>query len=127
MNGQPIRPSSVSTCDRAIAAVSLSSQIRRDSPELEQLINVLVDSEVTVRRLGSTALNLCYLACGRLDAYWSSHARIWDVAAGVLILAEAGGTIRHPADQPFDWEDTRFIATSNPQLYADLQRFLSLE
>ncbi len=127
LNGRTIQPSSVCRCEQAMAAVSLPAQIERDSVALEQLINVMVDSQMTVRRLGSTALNLCYLACGRLDAYWSGNAKIWDVAAGVLVLREAGAQIRHIGGRPFDWDDPRFIATSNQQLYRDLQRFLSFE
>jgi myo-inositol-1(or 4)-monophosphatase len=46
-----------------------------------------------VRRLGSAALNLCYVACGRLDGFWASSLKIWDIAAGVLIVREAGGVV----------------------------------
>ncbi len=48
---------------------------------------------ISVRRLGSAALDMCQVACGRVDAYWQSHLNVWDFAAGKLILEEAGGRV----------------------------------
>lgn len=53
-----------------------------------------------VRRLGSAALDMCYVACGRLDAYWELSIHLWDIAAAALILQEAGGIVRGINGQP---------------------------
>ena len=53
-----------------------------------------------VRRLGAATLNLAYLAAGRLDAYRSSRLAAWDVAAGMLLVTEAGGTVTHVDGAP---------------------------
>ena len=73
-----------------------------------------------IRRTGSSALNLCYLAAGRFDLYWSYSTHIWDVAAGVLILREAGGCVTSPAGGRFCLEKADFLAAANPTLHAQL-------
>ena len=62
----------------------------------EDFVNELVapmKNLAGIRRLGSAALDLCYVACGRFDAFWEHHLSAWDVAAGVLIVREAGGKV----------------------------------
>jgi myo-inositol-1(or 4)-monophosphatase len=54
-----------------------------------------------VRRLGSAALDLCYVACGRFDGFWEQKLQPWDVAAGALIVQEAGGRVTDIAGLPF--------------------------
>lgn len=81
----------------------------------------LLPSVRDVRRLGSAALDLCYLACGRIDCFYEAHMMEWDKAAGTLIVEEAGGRVgvlRAPAG-----EDHGVIAAS-PQLYDRFVRLL---
>jgi myo-inositol-1(or 4)-monophosphatase len=73
-----------------------------------------------IRRSGSAALNLCYLAAGRFELYWSYATKIWDVAAGVLIVQEAGGIVTSPSGGPFSLEEPHFLAAANPAIYAQL-------
>ena len=54
-----------------------------------------------VRRLGSAAIDLCYVAAGRLDGFWESDLKPWDIAGGALIVEEAGGVITDMAGRPF--------------------------
>lgn len=112
LNDKPIKVSSQTTTNNSMLVCSLPSNLNRDSQEMTQLINVICDANATVRRLGSTALNLCFIACGRIDAYWSTKAKIWDVAAGIVILTEAGGQICHITGDKFDMSDIRFVAAS---------------
>lgn len=75
-----------------------------------------------VRRNGSAALDLCYVACGRMDLYWELGLKAWDVAAGGLVLAEAGGSYTDMLGKPFSYEaaiaDERFnILGSNGGLH----------
>lgn len=125
LNDQPIGVSKQTTTDNSMIVCSLPSHLKRDSKELIQLVNVICDTSATVRRLGSTALNLCFVACGRIDAYWSTRAKIWDVAAGVLILTEAGGRIGHITGGPFDLSDLKFVAASTEDLRTEMIVLLS--
>ena len=65
-----------------------------------------------IRRAGSAALDLCYLACGRFDAYWEWKLSPWDTAAGVLIVREAGGVVTDFAGGPFDLYGQETLASN---------------
>jgi myo-inositol-1(or 4)-monophosphatase len=65
-----------------------------------------------IRRDGSAALNLCYLACGRFDGFWESHLSPWDMAAGVLIVREAGGRVTGFTGEEFHVEGPRILASN---------------
>jgi len=74
-----------------------------------------------IRRLGSAALDLCYVASGSLDAFWEQGLKPWDMAAGVVILQEAGGKVSCLDGSPFDMYRGDIIA-SNARLHDELQR-----
>src|SRR5438477_322460 len=65
-----------------------------------------------VRRLGSAALDLCYVAAGRLDGFWESDLKPWDIAGGALIVAEAGGRVTDLAGAPFASRGGHVLATN---------------
>lgn len=71
------------------------------------------------RRLGSAALDLCVVACGWLDGYWERRVKPWDIAAGALIVREAGGTVTDTAGGPFD-PHTGDVAASNGGIHEEL-------
>lgn len=127
LNGQPICASGTTNLREALLAVSLPTELQRGCRELEYLTNVLVDTDATVRRLGSTALNLCYVGCGRLDGYWATNSNIWDVAAGVLILREAGARIDHLLSGPLDLDDLQFLAAATTELQQELAECFSIK
>jgi myo-inositol-1(or 4)-monophosphatase len=72
-----------------------------------------------VRRLGSAAIDMCYVAAGRLDGFWEKKLQPWDVAAGALIVAEAGGSVTTMAGQPFQSREGSVLA-SNGRIHADM-------
>jgi myo-inositol-1(or 4)-monophosphatase len=76
-----------------------------------------------VRRLGSAALDLCYVAAGRFDAFWEQHLKPWDVAAGALIVTEAGGRITGMDGTPFDPAAAHLVA-SNGRIHDDMVRVI---
>jgi myo-inositol-1(or 4)-monophosphatase len=121
LNGEPIRTSEVSQLSEALAAVGLPPTVQRDSPDLLIFLEMLSRCQA-IRRTGSSALNLCYLAAGRFDVYWSYSTKIWDVAAGVLIVREAGGIVTSPRGGPFMLEEAHFLAAANPPLHDQLRR-----
>ena len=73
-----------------------------------------------VRRLGSAALDLCYVAAGRLDGYWEAHLSPWDAAASWLIAMESGVLVTHMDGSPYGWHGTNDLLASNPVLHAKI-------
>jgi myo-inositol-1(or 4)-monophosphatase len=126
LNGRKISVSSVARLDRAVVAISFPPGVNRESPEIEEFLRLVVQAQ-SMRRFGSSALNLCYLAAGRFDAYWSSSAKIWDVAAGLLLVAEAGGVVRNRQGGPFAVDPPHFVAASTSELYRELAAALAAD
>jgi myo-inositol-1(or 4)-monophosphatase len=67
-----------------------------------------------VRRLGSAAIDLCWVACGRFDGFWEYNLSPWDIAAGYLIVEEAGGKISDFDGNPYNVFDKETLATNGP-------------
>lgn len=124
-NTKTIRPSNCRTLAKSLLVFSFPSQVTAETPELLRFNRVV--RYATLRRLGSAALNLCYVAAGRLDGYWGSTLNLWDIAAGMLIAREAGAFATHLEGRPLDWTDPRFIATATPELHAELLPLLQLD
>jgi myo-inositol-1(or 4)-monophosphatase len=76
-----------------------------------------------VRRAGAAALDLAYVAAGRLDGYWECKLKPWDVAAGQLIVAEAGGRVTSHAGEPYSVYDHRILA-SNGLIHGEMAALL---
>jgi myo-inositol-1(or 4)-monophosphatase len=112
VNGVPLKVSGCQSLGQAMVAASFPPQVTRESPEVKQFVEVLVRSQ-SLRRLGSAALNLCYVGQGRLDAYWANRLKPWDVAAGALIATEAGAVLTNLTGKKFDpWSGEVLIAAS---------------
>ncbi len=104
---------------RALVATGFAYDVHRSEDDnLESFRNV-VKSARGIRRDGSAALDLCYVAAGRVDAYWELKLHPWDVAAGYLILEEAGGRVTDFVGGPPD-RSGREVASSNGALHAAL-------
>jgi myo-inositol-1(or 4)-monophosphatase len=125
LNGRPLRVSKVTTLDQALIATSLPAKVRREDPEVSDFLAVTFASQA-VRRMGSSALNLCYLAAGRFDAYWARSTKAWDIAAGMLILREAGGVATSIDGGELDLARPEFIAASTPDLHREISQVLGL-
>ncbi len=125
LNGRPIRTSRITLLREALVACSFPPRVRRDGPEVENFLNVLVQTQ-SLRRTGSSALNLAYVAAGRFDAYWATSNNAWDIAAGVLLVEEAGGVIRGPEGGPLNLFQPRFLAAANQRLYDQLAPLVRL-
>lgn len=119
LNGKPIAPSSCTRLEQGLVAVSLPTDIHRGSKEAERLVAVMCQAQ-SIRRMGSAALNLCYVAMGRLDAYWTTSVKIWDIAAGQLLVTEAGGTLTRPDGMPFDLDCPQLVAAGTSPLHGEL-------
>jgi len=119
VNGRKLQCSGCTKLNFALIAASFPPQIQKDSVEVKQFVEVLVRSQ-SVRRLGSAALNLCYVAQGRLDAYWAGFLKVWDIAAGSLIATEAGSILTKQNGLPFDPWDGELMATGSESLSREL-------
>src|SRR5262249_39408329 len=92
LNGHAIRTSRAQELSQALVAASFAAQVVPGSRELDQFVAAVLECQA-VRRTGSAALNMAYVACGRMDAFWALSTKAWDVAAGAVIVEEAGGVV----------------------------------
>lgn len=123
LNGRRLAVSATTQLSEALVAVSFAAHVGRGDPEIAEFIEVMVEARGT-RRMGSSALNLCYVAAGRFDGYWSKSTKIWDIAAGCLLVTEAGGIITAFDGGTLDINRPEFIAAATPQLHNQLRRAL---
>jgi myo-inositol-1(or 4)-monophosphatase len=93
LNGEPIHVSAVEDLDHSLLVTGFPYDIRTHPENNLDLFNRFMLLSQGVRRLGSAALDLCYVAAGRLDGFWEVRLKPWDVAAGGLIVEEAGGAV----------------------------------
>jgi len=126
LNGERIEPSSTERLAQAMAVASLPPKTTPESPEVRRFLRILSQAQ-TVQRTGSAALNLCYVAAGRMDAFWSTTLKPWDMAAGVLIVEEAGGKVTAIDGGPFRLENPSVLATNGRALHGELAEQLPLE
>jgi myo-inositol-1(or 4)-monophosphatase len=118
-NGSRLKTSDVTAIGGALVAVSLPAHVRRDSADLLDFVEAAQVSQA-VRRSGSAALNLAYVASGALDAFWATQIHAWDVAAGVLLIREAGGILTGRDGQSFDLWNPHFLAAAGPELHREM-------
>jgi myo-inositol-1(or 4)-monophosphatase len=101
LNDQPIHPSPTPDLDHALLVTGFPYDIRTNAiNNLDHYAHLALHSQ-GVRRLGSAALDLCNVACGRLDGFWELRLNSWDVAAGGLIAREAGAVVTNLRGQTF--------------------------
>lgn len=123
LNGEPLKSSNCGVLEDALIVVSLPARVQPESPELADFLQLLYRAR-SVRRLGSAALNLCYVAAGRLDAYWATTVKLWDIAAGSLIVQQAGGVMTDINGQPLDLDKPRFVAAATSTLAEEMRKCL---
>jgi myo-inositol-1(or 4)-monophosphatase len=111
LNGEPIRVSDTDEPIRALLVTGFPYD-RSDMGTAVELFGRLTELTQGVRRLGAAALDLCYVAAGRLDAYYEKGLHAWDVAAGSLILKEAGGRITDYRGREVDLEGREVVASN---------------
>jgi myo-inositol-1(or 4)-monophosphatase len=123
LNGRSLRVSRVDRLDAALLATGFPYDIRERLPEtLARMGRVMAVSQ-GLRRAGSAALDLAYVAAGRLDGFWEENLKPWDTAAGVLLVAEAGGAVTTFTGGPYSLSSDNILA-SNGLLNRDLVALL---
>ncbi|HEX5475548.1 MAG TPA: inositol monophosphatase family protein [Vicinamibacterales bacterium] len=112
LNGVPLHVSSAATLVDALLCTGFPYTVHEDLGDLVGVFGAFLGRSRAVRRLGSAALDLCYVAAGRLDGFWEQHLNPWDVAAGALIVEEAGGRVTNLQGGPFTSRDGQVIASN---------------
>jgi len=118
LNDKPARVSRIPELAEALVSTGFPSRKRHDSPNIHFYQEFTLRSH-GVRRAGSAALDLAYVACGRTEAFWEFNLNPWDTAAGILLVEEAGGRVTDFAGEPFQL-NSREILASNGLIHAEL-------
>ncbi len=126
-NGKPIHVSEASAIRQAMVATGFAYNVQEEEARdnLDHFA-AFVKRARAVRRPGSAAIDLAWLACGRLDGFWELFLKPWDMAAGVLIIREAAGRVTSFDGSPYDLYGTQILA-SNGHLHEEMSRILSGE
>ena len=125
LNGRPIHVTKTERLDEShlvTGFVHESPKIVEDN--LRHFAN-FIRAARAVRRDGSAALDLCYLACGRFDGFWELGLNPWDTAAGVLIVEEAGGVVTRFNGEPYSIYVKEILASA-PGIHKDMMGVLAL-
>jgi myo-inositol-1(or 4)-monophosphatase len=121
LNQRRMKVSQIANLAEALVATGFPSHKRHKNPNIHFYHQITLRTH-GVRRAGSAALDLAYVAAGRIDGFWEFNLNAWDVAAGVLLVEEAGGRVTRFDGQPFSMNDTREVLASNTLLHADLMQ-----
>jgi myo-inositol-1(or 4)-monophosphatase len=124
LNGARLGVSAVTALPQALVATGFPYDRRDHTDYYLGFFKDFVRGAQGVRRNGSAALDLCYVACGRLDGFWEWKLRPWDVAAGTLIVREAGGLVTDFRGAAFDLHGNQILA-SNGHLHAAMADLLT--
>lgn len=117
-NGRPIRVSSTATLIGSLLATGFPYDVAKDAENLTYFQRALAKG-LTVRRPGAAALDLAYVAAGRLEGFWEVKLNPWDVAAGWLLITEAGGTVSGIQGEPYRLGN-RYLVASNGKIHGQL-------
>lgn len=123
LNGNPIRVSDTAELDRSLLCTGFPYDIRHDSLTNIDCFSEMVFHAQAIRRDGSAALNLCYAAMGRFDGFWEFKLKPWDMAAGALIVREAGGEVTLINPGEFNIYQQEVLAT-NGQIHQAMRNVL---
>ncbi|MDJ0625332.1 MAG: inositol monophosphatase family protein [Candidatus Caenarcaniphilales bacterium] len=120
LNGRRIHVSTVNALKESLLVTGFAYSVNDLQQQSMELFKKLSFHTHGVRRDGAAALDLCFVAAGRLEAFWEYGLNIWDVAAGALIVQEAGGKIANPLGKPLDLFNGQILA-SNELIFSELQ------
>ena len=118
MNNRPIKTSAAKTLKTALVSTGFPSTKRSQNVNIHFYYQLAMISH-GIRRAGAAAIDFAYVACGRLEAFWEFKLNPWDMAAGILIVREAGGTCSDMFGQPVDLYGEHVVA-DNSLIHAEL-------
>jgi len=123
LNDRRIKVSEVDILQKALVATGFPYDIQKRPDSIVAMLKAVLTHSQGVRRPGAATLDLAYLACGRLDAFWEVGLKPWDTAAGYLLVEEAGGALSNFTGTPFSPFIPELLA-SNKLLHGDLIELL---
>ena len=124
LNGAPLAVSATTAVSEALLVTGFPYDVHQNTAPLVELFALFLSRARAVRRLGSAALDLCYVSAGRFDAFWEQHLKPWDVAAGALIVEEAGGRVTGMDGGRFDPAAAHLVA-SNGHIHEEMTRLIA--
>ena len=124
LDGAPLRVSDIEQVEDALLVTGFPYDVREHPERSLPLFEAFLMRAQGVRRDGSAALNLCYLAAGRFDGFWEGHLSPWDMAAGVLIVREAGGMVTNYEGGPFRLDRPEILG-SNGRIHEEMKTLLA--
>jgi len=112
LNGQPLHVSTAASLIDSLLVTGFHYDVQKDPGDVIALFGAFISRARAVRRLGSAALDLCYVAAGRFDGFWEKKLQPWDVAGGALIVSEAGGRVTSMTGAPYASRGGSVLATN---------------
>jgi myo-inositol-1(or 4)-monophosphatase len=119
LNGQPLRVSTAASLIDSLLVTGFHYNVHKDPEEVMQIFAAFISRARAVRRLGSAALDLAYVAAGRFDGFWEKKLQPWDVAGGALIVMEAGGHVTGISGASYGSREGSVLAT-NGRIHAEM-------
>ncbi len=115
LNDKPIKVSKVSRVEESLLSTGFHSSSRASEHSNRESFIKMTDSTHGVRRDGSAALDMCFVACGRTEGFWERQIALWDIGAGAIIVKEAGGRVTDLNGSDFDLKNVRvnILASNN--------------
>lgn len=124
LNGEPVRVSGAAGLKDSLLATGFAYSVHEEGrpDNLDHFAN-FIKTALAIRRPGAAAIDLAYVACGRLDGFWELFLKPWDIAAGKLLIEEAGGRVTGFNGSPIDIYGTEILA-SNGKIHDEMSRVL---
>lgn len=123
LNGSRVRVSTGAALRESLLATGFPYDIQQEADRVMAAFTALVTKAQDIRRAGAAALDLAYVACGRLDGFWEMKLKPWDTAAGQLLVQEAGGLVSTFSGRPFS-PFMKEVLASNGAIHAELVALL---
>ena len=117
LNGNRLHVTDINILDKAIAATGFPYNAEKNPLSCLDLFTHFVGMGMPIRRLGSAALDLAYVAAGRFDVFWEVSLHPWDYAAGKLLIEEAGGQFTHFSGDPYTILEEGSVVATNKQIH----------
>lgn len=124
LNGAPMAVSETGDLSQALIATGFPYDRHQHAAAYAATLTAVLEQARGIRRLGTASLDFAYVAGGRVDAFWEFGLAPWDVAAGVLLVTEAGGAVSHHSGRPSRLGDRSYVVT-NGRLHAQLQELVA--
>ncbi len=123
LNGRRIRVSKARSLDGTLLGTGFPFKNERNLDVYLEMLRAMIVPSAGIRRAGSAALDLAYVAAGRLDGFWELDLKPWDIAAGILLIQEAGGMVSD-IEGGHRYLETGHLITGNPKVFKEMAKTL---